>query len=41
VTTRWSKVLRVQVESTPQASEEILVKHSFFICGILVMNLLY
>jgi hypothetical protein len=30
VTTRWSKILKVQVESTPQALEEILVNMFFY-----------
>jgi hypothetical protein len=41
VTTRRSKVPKMQVESTPQASEEILVNMLFLMFGVVVMNLLY
>jgi hypothetical protein len=29
LTMKWSKVLKIQAESTPQASEEILVQSIF------------
>jgi hypothetical protein len=40
VTIRRSKVPKVHVGSTPQASEEILV-NKLLILGIIVMNLFY